>query len=77
MPDNLMHCWHWFLELNNTRSSGFGMSPITYLEIQAYFDLIRMQVEPWEVEMIKLFDAVAMKFAEEEQAKAERNRPKK
>jgi len=77
LPDSLAHCWYWFLDLNNTRPSGFGVSAITYLEIQAYFTLLQIPVQPWEVEIIKLFDQIAMGVSAKQQAEAEKQNNKK
>ena len=77
MPDSLLHCWHWFLDLNSTRNTGFGVSPITFIEIEAYFKLYQMEVEPWEVEIIKVFDRIAMEVLAEQQAKDEKRNKSK
>jgi hypothetical protein len=62
LPDALRECWFWFLALNSTRSSGFGMSPITYTEIRSFFLLKGIEPLDTEVDIIKMFDAVAMDF---------------
>lgn len=72
MPESVAHCWHWFLDLNNSRASGFGISPISYLEIQAYFNLMQLEVDPSEIEVIKMFDRIAMEVASEQPSKAEK-----
>jgi len=77
LPDSLSHVWYWFLDLHNTRSSGFGASPITYCEIQAYFSLLELQVEPWEVDLIKRFDRIALEVTAEQQEKTEKKNKKK
>lgn len=77
LPENLINCWRWFIDLNNTRSAGMGFSTITYSEIHAYFTLLQIDVEPWEIEVIKAFDRVAFKVASEQQAKREREKNKK
>ena len=77
MPESLTHCWQWFIDLNATRPAGFGISPITYSEIQAYFSLLQIQSEPWEVEVIKIFDRVALEVAAEQQAKEDKKNKNK
>lgn len=39
---------------------------ITYLEIKAFFDLQGIEPQPEEVDMIVLFDSIAMKVMQEE-----------
>jgi hypothetical protein len=49
------------MALHATRTSnGFGANPITYTEMKSYFDLIQVEPEEWEVELIKLFDNIAL-----------------
>lgn len=69
LPESIRECWYWFLALNNTRVSGFGMSPITYTEMSNYFNLLQIEPEPHEVEIIKLFDSVAIEISQKQQEK--------
>ena len=60
LPDVFQECWRWFIDLYNTRSVGMtAANPISYTEMQAYFDLMQIEPEPWEVSMIKQFDGIA------------------
>ena len=76
MPKEAEQCWKWFLELNETRPAGMGISAITYAEMQAYFNLQKLDVDPDEIDMIKVFDRVALKEmqdqSEKDKEKAER-----
>jgi hypothetical protein len=76
IPETLLHVWCWFLDLHSTRPSGFGVSAITYSEIKAYFELLQLKVEPWEIELIKRFDRIAMEVISEQQEKAEKRKSK-
>lgn len=69
MPESLVNCWLWFVDLHRARNSGFGVSAIPYSEIHSYFNLLQIQVEPWEIELIKLFDGIALPIISEQQAK--------
>lgn len=69
LPPEYRFIWEDFLQLNSTRPSGFGVSPISYSEIKAYSELYGIDFEPWEVTLIKLFDAEAIRFYNEKQAK--------
>ena len=54
------------LSLNRTRPVSMQVCAITYLEIKAFFDLQGIEPQPEEVDMIVLFDSVAMKIMQEE-----------
>jgi hypothetical protein len=77
LPDSMRECWQWFLSLNNTRASGFGASPITYQEIWCYFNLQGIEPEQWEIDIIKMFDNIAMSFARKQQQEKEDKQKKK
>ena len=75
LPESCIKVWKWFIDLNNSRSSnGFGVNPISYSDIKAYVDLIGIEIEEWELELIKRFDHEALnsyaKEAELERKKA-------
>jgi len=76
LPDSMRECWQWFLSLNNTRASGFGASPITYQEIWCYFNLQGIEPEQWEIDIIKMFDNIAMSFARKQQEKEDKQKKK-
>ena len=61
LPENCILVWKYFMALHATRTSnGFGANPITYTEMKSYFDLMQIEPEEWEVELIKLFDNIAL-----------------
>ena len=70
--------WQWFLRLNNRRPTGMGVGAIPYSEMQAFFDLIGVAPDPYEIEIIELFDSIAMKHhsavAKKEQEKANKKK---
>lgn len=79
LPDCFKQCWYWFLELNSTRSAGFGISSITYTEMYHYFKVLQIEVQPWEIEIVKMFDAVAldtMQKQQEQENRANKNNKK-
>lgn len=72
--------WKYFIHLHNRRTSnGYGVNPIQYSEILAYFSLIDLTPHEWEIETICSLDNVALaayaKEMEKQQAKV--NKPKK
>jgi YbbR domain-containing protein len=49
--------WSWFTELNESRTSnGFGMNPISYSDIAAYFNLQQITPHKWEVDTLRRLD---------------------
>ena len=77
LPESIAHCWHWFLALNNTRPASMGISAISYLEMKAYFSLLQVAVEPWEIEVIRMFDRVALNITAKQQEKQEQKNKNK
>ena len=59
LPTALRYLWNHFIQLHNGRGgNGFGPNPIAWSEIRAYCDVMRVQLDPWEVEAIKAVDDV-------------------
>lgn len=81
LPDSFQEYYHWFLRLNNRRPSGMGISAIPYSEYLAFFQLIGVTPDPYEVEILEVFDSIAIqifaKQQEKEQAKAKQKSTKK
>lgn len=49
--------WSWFMELNESRTSnGFGMNPISYSDIAAYFSLQGIVPDKWEIDTLRRLD---------------------
>jgi hypothetical protein len=61
----LGHVWVWYCELSDARSNnGFGINPVSYLEIDAWARLMRVRPEPWEVRLLrKIDDAILHEIA--------------
>ena len=69
LPECMNEYWAWFLRLSNRRPSGMGLSTIPYSEMQAFFELIGVVPEPYEIEVIEAFDRIAMKYFSDQQEK--------
>ena len=70
LPETMREYWQWFLDLNATRPQGMGgVSSIQYLEMTAYFNLNSIEVEPQEVQIIKMLDSVAIAASREQEEK--------
>lgn len=56
--------------LNSCRTSnGFGVNALQYSEIKAYYDLIQIKPQAWEIEVLRAFDSIALQvFAETQKA---------
>lgn len=76
IPDSIQEVWGWFLQLNSTRSSGFGISAITYTEMLSFFTLLGIVPEEQELELIKVFDGIALEQARTSQEKRENKKKK-
>lgn len=77
LPDSMRDYWIWFNRLSNHRPSGMGISSIPYTEMKAFFDLMGIIPEPYEIEIIELFDRIAIKHYQEQQRKEQAKKPKK
>jgi hypothetical protein len=62
--------WSWFMELNESRTSnGFGMNPISYSDISAYFNLQEITPHKWEVDTLRRLDREVLNiYAKKSQA---------
>lgn len=64
--------WSWFTDLNAARaSSGFAPLPISYQEIHDYSELVRAQVTPWEVSLLRRLDVAWLEVWEEKRPKTD------
>lgn len=72
--------WQWFLRLHNHRPVGMGLSAIPYSEMQAFFNLNGIHLDPYEIEVIEVFDNIALrvlsKQSEKEQQRAQAKQKK-
>lgn len=72
MPNCFRAIWAWFLDLNSTRPAGFGVSSITFTEMQSYFNLMGIEPESWEIGILRLFDNIACQEFSKQQKKQEK-----
>ena len=72
MPSSCFHVWKMFIDLNNARgSNGFGVNPISYTEIYSYCKLHTIDIDEWELDLIKEFDKTVLDiYAEQQEQKA-------
>ena len=74
MPECMKEYYQWFCRLSNRRPPGMGISAIPYSEMLAFFELMGIVPEIYEIEILEMFDNIAMKYyhkqSEKEQAKS-------
>lgn len=57
LPPQLKYIWEWFNELCRGRTSnGFGMNPLSHVEIDAWCRLKRIELESWELDALRVID---------------------
>jgi hypothetical protein len=67
VPEALIHCWYWFIELSRTRTSnGFGANPISYNEIVSWSDLTGVRPDNIEVQALMALDSAFMSVQADE-----------
>lgn len=74
LPPEMSYVWEYFLRLNRKRtSSGFGVNPIPFSEIESFFKLNQIEYSPDEVQLIEMLDNVAMEHFQKEAEKSNKN----
>ena len=76
LPSAAQFAWTYFLRLNQTRQSGGfgGFSAISYQEMLAFFTLEDVLPEPYELELIRVWDRVWLEHQNKEQKKASKTK---
>ena len=79
LPESMVFLWRYFIDLHNRRTSnGFGVNPIQYSEILAYFTLLGLLPEDWELTAITRLDGVALEaFAKQAEKNKNKSKSKK
>ena len=69
LPISAQFAWTYFLRLHQTRQAGGfgGFFAITYQEMQAFFALEQTTPEPYELELIRVWDKIALDHLHKEQ----------
>lgn len=72
LPIAAQYAWTYFLRLHQTRQSGGfgGFFAISYQEMLAFFTLEDTYPEPYELELIRVWDRLALEHSYKEQQKA-------
>lgn len=70
LPESCYHIWKWFIDLDSSRSSnGFGIDPINYADVLAYFNLYDIEPMDYELQAIKKLDSIAIKHSVDQMKK--------
>lgn len=65
LPEGFDFIWGVFGELNVGRGSGFAPNPIAWADILAWSVLYSIRLDPWELDALRLLDAVWLKAMSE------------
>lgn len=58
LPPEYQYIWEWFWQLAQGRgSNGFGLNPLSYLEIASWAQLNAVELLPWEAKALRTIDA--------------------
>lgn len=57
-PEDLAYLLVWYDDLRNGTMAGMGHNPIQYSEIEAYGRLYRLDIDAFDVEMLRMIDGV-------------------
>lgn len=72
----MIYQWQYFIALHNKRQAGMSINPISWSDMQSYFNLIQYQPYEWEIDLINNLDSIFLQVHHEQQEK-EQNKKKK
>jgi len=58
--------WPWFHRLSNRRQVGMAPGPLTWPQIEAFFRLLRIRADEWELRALELLDNAWLESVGEE-----------
>ena len=72
-PELVGYLWHWFEELSDWRDSGFGVGPVSHLEMECWGRMIGLDppMSPYEFSVLRTLDRECRAWC------AEKSEPKK
>lgn len=59
-PHELSYLVDWYMQLDKQRSSSMGVSPLSWLEIEAWSRLLLVPIRAWEVKALVEIDGARM-----------------
>jgi hypothetical protein len=55
-PEQIGYLWDWFSALTDWRQQTMGVGPLSHLEMEAWARLMRIEISPFEVEVLRMLD---------------------
>lgn len=65
-PDEVVYLLGWFVDIAAGRQAGMGVSPLAWVEIEAWFRLSDIQPTPFELATIRALDAAFLRVTNAE-----------
>lgn len=66
----MFYIWKYFIDIDRQRTNnGYSVLPLQYSEILAYFNIYRIEIDPFEIDAILQLDMVFVKHHLDEQEK--------
>lgn len=75
IPPAAQALWEAFCSLTTHRRVGFGLSPLTFVDIEAWCRLNGVDLTPWELDTLLQLDAKTLQLAAEHQRSAQGSKP--
>lgn len=69
LPEDADYLWGWFHRLSNRRQIGMAPGPLTWPQIEAFFRLLRIRADEWELRALELLDNAWLESLGEERAR--------
>lgn len=66
-PEELGYLWQIYLRLSARRSVGWGRSPLSWADIDAFCRLTGTRLVPWEIKIIEMLDDLSFKDVKKEE----------
>ena len=67
LSDSMTHVWNFFLRLDRHRSSnGYGVNPLSWADIKAFFDIHSIVPEEYELLAISMLDGIRLECIRKE-----------
>lgn len=67
--------WEAYCSLTSHRRAGFGLHPLTFVDIEAWCRLTGVDLTPWELDTLLQLDAKTLQLAAEHQRSNQGSKP--
>lgn len=55
-PEQIGYLWRWFSDLTDWRECSMGVGPLSHQEIESWARLMRVDISPFEVDVVRRLD---------------------